>query len=168
MTPAEEKRLDRIDNAIGRIKNQLTEKSLFLSDHRMEKEIMRLGKLLVKKSELTGKQEDAPFIYVNDGKGITLADGFLGDLSGKTDCHGIPLLIGDTVGVVCSDGRRYAEIVTLSMPTQERIDKGKGIFVKNYSEYDLDDASCEYFSTALRYPAEEYEQSQQQGMEITL
>ena len=168
MTQAEEKRVGKLNQAISRIKTQLIEKSVFLSDRRMEKEIMRLGKLLNLKSELTGKQEEAPFIYVNDGNGIALVDGFLGDLSGKTDCHGIPLLIGDTVGIVDSYGRRYTDIVTRSMPTQERIDKGQGIFVKNYSEYDFDNASCEYFSMALRYPAEEYEQSQRQDMEMTL
>lgn len=101
---AEEKRVSELTGEISRIKKHLTNESGRMANKDVHEEILYLGKLLTEKNELTGYDEDAPFLYFDDGEWMREVKGFVGEPAGQEDILHQPLLVGDTVGLICEDG----------------------------------------------------------------
>ena len=144
---AEEKRVSELTGEISRIKKHLTNESGRMAHKDVHEEILYLGKLLTEKNELTGYDEDAPFLYFDDGEWMREVKGFVGEPAGQEDILHRPLLVGDTVGLICEDG---------------------SVFPKDCSQLDIYDAGAATFTISLRSPVEEYAQSLRQGMEMQL
>ena len=104
MMTAEKKRVWELTEEISRIKKHLTKENGRMTNKSVDEEILYLGKLLAEKNELTGNEEDAPFLYFDDGEWMREIKGFVGEPAGQKDIHHQPLLVGDTVGLVCKDG----------------------------------------------------------------
>lgn len=168
MMTAEEKRVWELTEEISRIKKHLTKENGKMTNKSVDEEILYLGKLLAEKNELTGNEEDAPFLYFDDGEWMREIKGFVGEPAGQEDIHHQPLLVGDTVGLVCKDGSIFPRLVMQDLPSQKTIYECKAEKMKDFSQLDIYDASAASFTISLRSPVEEYEQSLRQGMEMNL
>ena len=156
---AEEKRVSELTGEISRIKKHLTNESGRMANKDVHEEILYLGKLLTEKNELTGYDEDAPFLYFDDGEWMREVKGFVGEPAGQEDILHQPLLVGDTVGLICEDGSVFPRLVMQDLPSQKTI---------YCSQLDIYDAGAATFTISLRSPVEEYAQSLRQGMEMQL
>ena len=97
MTPAEEKRVRELTEEIAELKKHLTLKSAAMTNRDTSDELEKIGELLSEKNALTGLDEDAAYLYLDDGEWFREVKGFVGDDSGMHDCMGTALKIGDTV-----------------------------------------------------------------------
>lgn len=82
---AEEKRVSELTGEISRIKKHLTNESGRMANKDVHEEILYLGKLLTEKNELTGYDEDAPFLYFDDGEWMREVKRFVGEPAGQED-----------------------------------------------------------------------------------
>lgn len=165
---AEEKRVSELTGEISRIKKHLTNESGRMANKDVHEEILYLGKLLTEKNELTGYDEDAPFLYFDDGEWMREVKGFVGEPAGQEDILHQPLLVGDTVGLICEDGSVFPRLVMQDLPSQKTIYERKAKKIKDCSQLDIYDAGAATFTISLRSPVEEYVQSLRQGMEMQL
>ena len=165
---AEEKRVSELTGEISRIKKHLTNESGRMANKDVHEEILYLGRLLTEKNELTGYDEDAPFLYFDDGEWMREVKGFVGEPAGQEDILHQPLLVGDTVGLICEDGSVFPRLVMQDLPSQKTIYERKAKKIKDCSQLDIYDAGAATFTISLRSPVEEYAQSLRQGMEMQL
>ena len=129
---------------------------------------MYLGKLLTEKNELTGYDEDAPFQYFDDGEWMREVKGFVGEPAGQEDILHQPLLVGDTVGLICEDASDFPRLEMQDLQKVKTIYERKAKKIKDCSQLDIYDAGAATFTISLRSPVEEYAQSLRQGMEMQL
>lgn len=94
--------------------------------------------------------------------------GFVGEPAGLEDIRHQPLLVGDTVGLVCEDGSVFPRLVMQDLPSQKTICERKAEKIKDCSQLNIDDAGASTFTISLRSPVEEYVQSLRQGMGMYL
>ena len=99
MTPAEEKRVRELTEEIAELKKHLTLKSAAMTNRDTSDELEKIGDLLSEKNALTGLDEDAAYLYLDDGEWFRELKGFVGEDSGMHDCMGTALKIGDTVSL---------------------------------------------------------------------
>ena len=163
MNTAEEKRVQELTEEIARLKKHLTPKSAVMTNADTQDELERIGELLSEKNALTGLDEDARYLYLDNGEWFREIKGFVGDDAGMHDCAGMPLKIGDTVSL-----NGYPRLIMHEMPSQETILNCRCEKVKDCSELDIQDASCCAFTVTLRSCLEDYEHSQGQGMGMQL
>lgn len=165
---AEEKRIQELSKEIRGIKKHLTEQNIYMSNSDVQEEVLHLGELLTKKNKLTGLDEDAPFLYFDDGEWQREIEGFIGDPTDLKDIHHQPLKIGDTVGLMCEDGKIFPRLVMFNLLSQETIQERKAAKIKDFSQLDIYDARSACFTVSLRSPVEEYQQSIRQDLEMNL
>lgn len=163
MTPAEEKRVRELTEEIAELKKHLTLKSAAMTNRDTSDELEKIGELLSEKNALTGLDEDAAYLYLDDGEWFREVKGFVGDDSGMHDCMGTALKIGDTVSL-----NGYPRLVMQDMPSQQTILECKSLKIKDCSDMDIRDASACSFNITLRSCLEDYEQSFVKGMEMNL
>ena len=164
----EEKRVSELAEEISRLKKHLTRESHRMLNKEMQEEILHLGELLTEKNALTGYDEDTPFLYFDDGEWMREVKGFVGEPAGLEDIRHQPLLVGDTVGLVCEDGSVFPRLVMQDLPSQKTICERKAEKIKDCSQLNIDDAGASTFTISLRSPVEEYVQSLRQGMGMYL
>lgn len=133
MTPAEEKRVRELTEEIAELKKHLTLKSAAMTNRDTSDELEKIGELLSEKNTLTGLNEDAAYLYLDDGEWFREVKGFVGDDSGMHDCMGTALKIGDTVSL-----NGYPRLVMQDMPSQKnalgmRLQKDQGLFGYGYT-----------------------------------
>ena len=165
---AEEKRIQELSKEIRGIKKHLTEQNIYMSNSDVQEEVLHLGELLTKKNKLTGLDEDAPFLYFDDGEWQREIEGFIGDPTDLKDIHHLPLKIGDTVGLMCEDGKIFPRLVMSNLLSQETIQERKAAKIKDFSQLDIYDVRSACFTVSLRSPVEEYQQSIRQDLEMNL
>ena len=163
MTPAEEKRVNDLTEEIAERKKHLTLKSTTMTNWNTSDELEKIGELLSEKNALTGLNEDAAYLYLDDGEWFREVKGFVGEDSGTHDCMGTALKIGDTVSL-----NGYPRLVMQDMPSQKTLLECGCKKIKDCSEMDIQDAFSCAFTVSLRSCLEDYENSLQQGMEMRL
>ena len=163
MTTAEEKRVRELTEEINGLKKHLTERSAVMSNRDTADELERIGELLSEKNALTGMDEDATYLYLDDGEWFREVKGFVGDDSGMHDCKGTRLKIGDSISL-----NGYPRIIMQDMPSQKTILECGCEKIKDCSEMNIQDAFSCAFTVSLRSCREDYENSLEQGMEMRL
>ena len=163
MTPAEENRVCELTEEIVRLKKHLTENSARMTNADAFDKLEKIGELLSEKNALTGRHEDAAYLYLDDGEWFREVKGFVGDDSGMHDCTGTTLKIGDTVSL-----NGYPRLIMQDMPSQKTLLECGCKKIKDCSEMDIQDAFSCAFTVSLRSCLEDYENSLQQGMEMRL
>lgn len=163
MDTAEEKRAQELTEEIARLKKHLTEQSANMTNADTQDELERIGELLSEKNALTGLDEDAAYLCIDNGEWLWEVKGFVGDDSGMHDCAGTALKIGDTVSF-----NGYPRLILRDMPSQKTILECGCEKIKDCSELDIQDASCCAFTVTLRSCLEDYEHSLRQGMGMQL
>lgn len=163
MTPAEEKRVRELTEEIAELKKHLTLKSAAMTNRDTSDELEKIGELLSEKNALTGLDEDAAYLYLDDGEWFREVKGFVGDDSGMHDCMGTALKIGDTVSL-----NGYPRLVLQDMPSQKTLLECGCKKIKDCSEMDIQDAFSCAFTVSLHSCLEDYENSLAHGMEMRL
>lgn len=163
MTPAEEKRVYELTEEIAGLKKHLTLKSAVMTNRDTIAELEKIGELLSEKNALTGLDDDAAYLYLDDGEWLREVKGFVGDDSSMHDCKGTRLKIGDTVSL-----NGYPRLIMQDMPSQKTILECRCEKIKDCSEMDIQDAFCCAFTVSLHSCLEDYENSLEQGMEMRL
>ena len=107
--------------------------------------------------------EDAAYLYLDDGEWFREVKGFVGDDSGMHDCKGTRLKIGDSISL-----NGYPRIIMQDMPSQKTILECGCEKIKDCSEMNIQDAFSCAFTVSLRSCREDYENSLEQGMEMRL
>ena len=163
MNTAEEKRIQELTEEIAGLKKHLTEKSAAMTNRDTSDELEKIGELLSEKNALTGLNEDAAYLYLDDGEWLREVKGFVGDDSGMYDCEGTALKIGDTVSL-----NGFPRLVMRDMPSQKTILTCGSQKIKDCSELDIQDAAACAFTVSLRSCRQDYEYSLKQRMEMRL
>lgn len=163
MTPAEEKRVRELTEEIAELKKHLTFKSAAMTNRDTSDELEKIGELLSEKNTLTGLNEDAAYLYLDDGEWFREVKGFVGDDSGMHDCMGTALKIGDTVSL-----NGYPRLVMQDMPSQKTLLECGCKKIKDCSDMDIQDAFSCAFTVSLHSCLEDYENSLAHGMEMRL
>ena len=163
MTPAEEKRVNDLTEEIAERKKHLTLKSTTMTNRNTSDELEKIGELLSEKNALTGLNEDAAYLYLDDGEWFREVKGFVGEDSGTHDCMGTALKIGDTVSL-----NGYPRLVMQDMPSQKTLLECGCKKIKDCSEMDIQDAFSCAFTVSLHSCLEDYENSLSHSMEMRL
>ena len=163
MNTAEEKRVRELTEEIAELKKHLTLKSATMTSGNTSDELEKIGKLLSEKNALTGLNEDATYLYLDDGEWFREVKGFVGEDSGMHDCMGIALKIGDTVSL-----NGHPRLVMQDMPSQKTLLECGCKKVKDCSEMDIQDAFSCAFTVSLHSCLEDYENSLSHSMEMHL
>ena len=163
MTPAEEKRACELTEEIAALKKHLTLKSAVMTNKEVFYELEKIGELLSEKNALTGLNEDASYLYLDDGEWFREVKGFVGEDSGMRDCTGTKLKIGDTVSL-----NGYPRLVMQDMPSQKTLLECGCKKIKDCSEMDIQDAFSCAFTVSLHSCLEDYENSLAHSMEMQL
>lgn len=163
MDTAEEKRAQELTEEIAQLIKHLTLENAYMTNADTQDELERIGELLSEKNALTGLDEDALYLYLDDGEWYREVKGFVDDDAGMRDCSGTALKIGDTVSF-----NGYPRLILWDMPSQKTILECGCEKIKNYSELDIQDASACAFTVSLRSCLEDYENSLEQNMEMHL
>ena len=163
MTPAEEKRVHELTEEIARLKKHLTLKSAVMTNRDTSDTLEKIGELLSEKNALTGLNEDASYLYLDDGEWFRELKGFVGEDSGMHDCMGTALKIGDTVSL-----NGYHRLIMQDMPSQKTLLECGCKKIKDCSEMDIQDAFSCAFTVSLRSCLEDYENSLAHSMEMRL
>lgn len=144
MTPAEEKRVRELTEEIAELKKRLTLKSAAMTNRDTSDELEKIGELLSEKNALTGLDEDATYLYLDDGEWFREVKGFVDEDSGMHDCMGTALKIGDTVSL-----NGYPRLVMQDMPSQKTLLECGCKKIKDCSEMDIQDAFSCAFTVSL-------------------
>lgn len=163
MNTAEEKRVREMTEEIAKLKKHLTLKSATMSNRDTSDALEKIGELLSEKNALTGLDEDAYYLYLDDGEWFREVKGFVGDDSGMHDCMGIALKIGDTVSL-----NGYPRLVMQDMPSQQTILECGCKKIKDCSQMDIQDTFSCAFTVSLHSCLEDYENSLSCSMEMRL
>lgn len=163
MNTAEEKRVRELTEEIAELKKHLTLKSATMTNRNTSDELEKIGELLSEKNALTGLNEDATYLYLDDGEWFREVKGFVGEDSGMHDCMGIALKIGDTVSL-----NGYPRLVMQDMPSQKTLLEYGCKKIKDCSEMDIQDAFSCAFTVSLHSCLEDYENSLSHSMEMHL
>ena len=144
MTPAEENRVCELTEEIAQLIKHLTLENAYMTNADTQDELERIGELLSEKNALTGLNEDATYLYLDDGEWFREVKGFVGDDSGMHDCTGTTLKIGDTVSL-----NGYPRLIMQDMPSQKTLLECGCKKIKDCSEMDIQDAFSCAFTVSL-------------------
>ena len=167
-TDRENKKIEELTEEVQSLKASLTAGNRYMSNADTHAALDRIGELIYERNELTGEDSDEQYLYFDDGEWLREVIGFVGDPSGMTDANQVPLMIGDAVGMPQEDGSLYQRIVAMSVMSQNSINETKAVKIKDYTEMDMKDTFSAAFTITLHSCLEDYEQTQNRRMEMTL
>lgn len=154
-------KLLRLQADIAQKKKELVEGRM--DDPQQRTALRELSELVVKRNELTGRNEDIRYLYCDDNECSRFVAGFIGDYSGTKDWNQYKLLVGDIVRLRNDDGTYYDRMVLMNgrggaMLDQKTLKAREANLIKGFREELLDYATnCAAFTVTLRSCLSDYE-----------
>ena len=168
MTDEEKRKVETLTKSINIAKAELLSEQRYMSNSDTYDTLTRIGELVSERNDLTGEIDDVKYFYVDDGEWYRVVAGFIGDDAERTDVNGVPLKIGDTVGLLKENGIYYPRLILSVFLSQEDLNKEMAVKLKDCTNIDIKDAFNAAYTVSLESCLEMYENSLDKRMEIEL